>query len=282
MTSAPPYEPRRTTRRWPKWLLLGLIAVELVLVATGRLRLGTAIAVIVAIEVVITCVLIRVAWRAGRSQDGSALDRAEAAVAAIAGPVVATLMVGELRMLRSLWLGLRGRHDVPPGAVAIGYSRGRWAAPALFGFAALLELFAIDLLVPWERFGRYYGLRWVLLGLSAYGVLWVLMWVVAEKVHPHLITDRELRLRSGPMVLMRIRLDQIARATKSGLADPGPDVAVFAAPLVAPNLDLTLRTPVARLSWFGKEKGTFNRVALAVDDPAEAAQLLTRSDPSGE
>ncbi len=38
MTSAPPYEPRRTTRRWPKWLLLGLIAVEVVLVATGRLR----------------------------------------------------------------------------------------------------------------------------------------------------------------------------------------------------------------------------------------------------
>ncbi len=130
------------TASWPRWLLVGLIALEAILLATGRISLGAAIALIGAVEVAVTLILMVVGWRATRGFEGPFLDRLEIGIAAVAGGVVARLMVTEFRMLGSLMPGLRGDMRLPPKSIAIPYARGRWAAPALFGFAALAWLAA--------------------------------------------------------------------------------------------------------------------------------------------
>jgi hypothetical protein len=252
-----------------------LIALEAILLATGRISLGAAIALIGAVEVAVTLILMVVGWRATRGFEGPFLDRLEIGIAAVAGGVVARLMVTEFRMLGSLMPGLRGDMRLPPKSIAIPYARGRWAAPALFGFAALAELFAIDLLVPWDRMGSWGGLRWVALGLGAYGVLWVIMWVCAERAHPHYVSSTELVLRSGPMTIMRIPLAHVVKVAKRGYGDPSDDTHVLAAPLAPPNLDLHLSEPAVRLGWFGKSKGEHSLLALAVDDPAAAITAIS-------
>lgn len=79
---------------------------------------------------------------------------------------------------------------------------------------------SISSLVPWDRMGSWGGLRWVALGLGAYGVLWVIMWVCAERAHPHYVSSTELVLRSGPMTIMRIPLAHVVKVAKRGYGDP--------------------------------------------------------------
>lgn len=76
------------TASWPRWLLVGLIALEAILLATGRISLGAAIALIGAVEVAVTLILMVVGWRATRGFEGPFLDRLEIGIAAVAGGVV--------------------------------------------------------------------------------------------------------------------------------------------------------------------------------------------------
>ena len=87
--------------------------------------------------------------------------------------------------------------------MGICYARGRLPVGLVFAGLAVVELVAVDLLVPWERLGGFAWLRLVVLPASAYGVVWVALWMVAERTRPHLVTDEGLVLRWGHLPTAR-------------------------------------------------------------------------------
>ena len=121
----------------------------------------------------------------------------------------------------------------------------------MFGFAALAELVLIDLLIPWERFGRYADVRWVVFGLGVYGVLWVVMYVVGQHMYPHLIRDDELELRNGHFAVARIPRAALRDARPRPLRDAEEDRVVLSDPLAPANLDLDFTEAVAVRGMLG-------------------------------
>jgi len=180
----------------------------------------------------------------------------------------------------ALGRGLARRPHIPPGARPLRYARGRWAAPALFGFAALAELIAIDLLVPWERFESYAGTRWIVFLLGVYGVLWVVFYVVAQHMYPHLLHADELELRNGHFAVARVPRDAVIGARPRPMREDESDRVVLSDPLAPANLDLDFDRQIAIRGMLGGVKRRTSKLAIIVDDPREAADLLaTWADP---
>lgn len=103
-----------------------MVAAEVVLLVTGRVALGTAVAVFLAVELALAVVIVTVAWRAARTHPG---DRVTAAVRTVLPKPIAAAVLLELGQLRSLWLLACGgaptpnvpttrRSPTPPAAVA--------------------------------------------------------------------------------------------------------------------------------------------------------------------
>lgn len=83
------------------------------------------------------------------------------------------------------------RRAVPAGADAWGY--GRLVSPMLWlwVFGSAVETVAFHLLIPWE------GVRLAVDIVSIWGLIWMLGMLAGYQVYPHLVTDDEIRVRSG-------------------------------------------------------------------------------------
>ena len=103
----------------------------------------------------------------------------------------------ELALYRSLTRWVARRPDVSCGAKPIGYSR--LVAPMLWLwiFGSMVEVVAVELVLrhldqPWAA-----AVRVPMLLLGIWGVVWMLGVLASYRVRPHLLTDTELRIRSG-------------------------------------------------------------------------------------
>jgi hypothetical protein len=99
----------------------------------------------------------------------------------------------ELSLWRSLyqWLARRPTTD-DPGAVTFGNVSP--ALPIIWAFIVVsaIEVVVVDLIVS-----RWATVRAVLLWLGGYGLLWMFGLLAAMKVHPHVVSDHGIRVRSG-------------------------------------------------------------------------------------
>jgi hypothetical protein len=97
----------------------------------------------------------------------------------------------ELGMWRSLYRWIARRPVAPPGAKAFGYSAEK--TPILWAFIALnaIEIPAFHLLLPWPTVRRIVDV------LGAYSFVWMLGLLASIRVHPHVVGDSGLRIRSG-------------------------------------------------------------------------------------
>jgi hypothetical protein len=77
--------------------------------------------------------------------------------------------------------------------------------PILVAFSALaaFEIPVVSLLLPWPP------LRYILLALGVWGLLWMLGLLASLRVHPHVVSDTGLRLRSGAQLDLHIPWHQI-------------------------------------------------------------------------
>ena len=205
-----------------KWLLPVLIAVEIVLVWTGWLDLGTAIGVTVAIEVLLVVVAGRqlfVAVRRYHRQRTAGLDvwaALEDGLTVLLPRPVARIVSLEPRMIACLllWLFRRGRQ----GAGQFSYHRRSWGGALLILvlLTVPVEIFVVELLVPWA------WLRWVLLIAALYGVLWIGGLIASLKVLPHQLEAGGVRLRHGNLAEVLIPYHEIADVEQQSLRAPGP------------------------------------------------------------
>ena len=269
-----------------KWLLPALIVVEIVLVWTGWLDLGTAIGVTLAIEVLLVVVAGRqlfVAVQRYRRQRTAGLDvwaALEDGLTVLLPRPLARVVSLEPRMIACLllWLFRRWRS----GVGQFSYHQRSWGGALLILvlLTVPVEIFIVELLVPWA------WLRWVLLIAALYGVLWFGGLIASLKVLPHQLEAGGIRLRHGNVAEVLIPYHEIANIEQQPLRAPGgrdglvTDHSAGRAYLaVGGRTDITLRLRTAR-PVYGLLRPTppVTTVHVAADDPAHlAAALRTRT-----
>ena len=265
-----------------KWLLPVLIVVEIVLVWTGWLDLGTAIGVTLAIEVLLVLVAGRqlfVVVRRYRRQRTAGLDvwaALEDGLTVLLPRPLARIVSLEPRMIACLFLWLFRRRR--PGAGQFTYHRRSWGGALLILvlLTVPVEIFIVELLVPWA------WLRWTVLIAALYGVLWFGGLIASLKVLPHQLEAGGVRLRHGNLAEVLIPYHEIAGVEQQSIRAPGgrdglvTDRTAGSAYLaVGGRTDVTLRLHTARpVHGLLRPTPPVTTVHVAADNPAHLTEAL--------
>jgi hypothetical protein len=138
---------------------------------------------------------IRRIYRVEQYRQPYSLDAVRIALVRVMGRRVGGAICSELAALWYVLAGWRRRSsDRPAGDVFPGYHRN--AYPALLGavlLVGLIETSALHLLVSLWRG----SVAWVLTGLGAYSMVWLLGDFHAARHNPSLLTESHLHLRTG-------------------------------------------------------------------------------------
>jgi hypothetical protein len=186
---------------------------------------------------------------------------------------------GEIRLFQAIWQVTTGRRDVQPGEAGIGYARGRLFTELAFVLLSVAEMVAVHLLVPWDSLGPVAWLRTPLLLVSAYGVVWIALWMVAERTRPHLVTDEGLVLRWGHLPIATVPWELIAEVRERKRYSADESRLTHDIPLQGTNLDIELHTPMDARIPFKRRRRNVSGISLGVDDPAAAATLIRARIP---
>lgn len=187
---------------------------------------------------------------------------------------MAFLVFGELRLFEAVWQLATHRYDIRGDEAGIGYARGRLPVELVFAGLAVLELVAVDLLVPWERLGSFAWARLVALVASVYGVLWIAIWMIAERTRPHLATEDGLVLRWGHLPIAEIPWTAIADVRVHRRYSADEQRLTHDIPLQGTNLDLELHEPMTARIPFRRQRRQLTGISLGVDEPEQAAALI--------
>ena len=151
----------------------------------------------------------------------------------------------EAGIWRSLYQWLTRRHrSNDRDAVLFGYASQ--ITPILLAFIALaaLEIPILALLLPWP------AVSYPLLALGVWSLLWMLGLRAAVRVHPHVVADAGLRLRSGfqfdaciawnQISNIRLRRSSTGRKLQVEQSDTGTSVALQG----TTNIEVVFHEPV--------------------------------------
>jgi hypothetical protein len=271
-----------------RWLAPALFVVEVVLVATGRLALGPAVVVLVAVEAavlvtVLTCAAVHYR-RSRRSGVEPATARVDALHVTLPRPVARAIR-RELDLVTAVvrW-AMRRPQGLPEGAPPqrddgrngelayrlIPYGRDQVALVWLFICITAVEIAVVEFLVPWP------ALRLVLLLVGVYGMLVMAGFVAINRTRPHVLTAQHIRLRCGSLADVRIPLDGIAsvrrdlRGAGYGPVITGDVLTLGVGGRTQVTITLTASTDVDA----GVTNGVVRAVRIAADDPRTAVAVL--------
>ena len=204
-------------------------------------------------------------WTAVRIGRGLAQGDSIAAVAGLVLPApLVRFMAMEMRVMRLALFGWRRGQDVPEGAQAFDYHR--YLAPLLY---TLLVLQAIELGVT-HLLLRHWSptAAWILFALGVGGALWLVGLAQGFRIHPVLLTDEGLRVRSGVLHDVLVPYDALGGVVRGfdGTTVKAKDT-LNQAVLSWPNVMLALVRPVTVPSPFGGTREVV-RIAMRIDDSA--------------
>lgn len=277
---------REAAVRVLKWVTAAVIAVEVLLVATGVLDLGDAVVIAVGLEALcgLLTLALAVAARAAYRQlrrDGVRRWEAflQAAGTVLPGPAV-SLLRHEVGGVMSTGLLLRGRRDVPAGATVIRYGSAHKAFLIVMMVLGPVEILLAELLVPWA------WLRVTLLVLAVYGVLWLFGLYAGIHTRPHYADDVHLVVRMGHLAAVTVDL-RCVRAVRlephgryKGLVSVRDGVvAVPGMSGTAVTVDLT---PDATVQVRGRGAVPAGEVRFDADDPRAARESISERLRAGQ
>ena len=185
----------------------------------------------------------------------------------------------EIRVWADLIRLMRRKRVVAPGQVPIPAETGLWGIPGMMTIATIIEIIALELLLPWP------AVRVVLALVSIYSL--VILWglIGQRAVHPHTLGP-ELVLKRGRTIIARIDVADVAEAVVSRdyaaeqyavdggvltLANgQGANVHVT----LLPDADSAQAQPPTWIPWKKKPMETVTEIALWADDPIEAVSAI--------
>lgn len=113
----------------------------------------------------------------------------ERSLSEVLPPKALFMVKHEIGVFISLGRLITWRKDVPPNATEIKYGHQMRLFIAILIAASIVEIVAVELLVPFDV------LRWIILFLSVYSLLWIIGLMAATIVYPHYVTPDELVIR---------------------------------------------------------------------------------------
>lgn len=122
--------------------------------------------------------------------------------------LVVRLIKLELALYLALGRWIVRRPQVPAGTTPWGYSRDVTPVMGLWIFASALEVPLVHVLVPWD------SVRLVLLGVSVWGLVWMLGMLASIRIYPHLADEDGVRIRYGRFADLRVPWDRVAGVTR--------------------------------------------------------------------
>lgn len=259
-----------------RWAVVAVPLADAVLAVTGVLDVRTAVVVGLALEVLLAGVIVAelVAFRRGyRRARAAGVPRSTAAsaglTAALPAPIVWFLRA-EAGIAHALWRAVR-RRSRPDGGTALPYTDRiavmLWTTVGI----GVVETAVVHLLVPWPT------LRWVLLVLSGYGLLWLVGLVCSLRQHPHVLGDAELVLRFAHLRGTRVPLDGLVAARRDVRTGHRHNVERLGGTLSLSvagetSVELAFDPPVEVEVRGGS--GRYDTVRFFADDPRAAVRLL--------
>ncbi|MEL6528894.1 MAG: hypothetical protein AAFQ27_02975 [Pseudomonadota bacterium] len=186
------------------------------------------------------------------------------AVETIIPPVLVGLAIAELRVIYLALFRWNAPLDVPAGARAFSYHT--YLNPMIASILVLqvLEMSVVHLLLMvWAP-----TFAWIMLGLSAWGVIWTIALLKSFRINPVLVDEMSVRVRSGMIHDVIIPKDCIASFQTAFSSEELNDKSVLnLAILSAPNVGLRFVRPVPIPTRFGGTR-MLRGVALRLDDSA--------------
>ena len=265
-----------------EWPLPILILVEIVLVRTGWLSIGQAIAIVVLVEGALTLVAgvqaIRVVrrYRHQRAAGRGGVEAFEDALTVLMPHRLARLVALELR----LWLCLGRwlfRHYRPDECHFSYRKRSIVSALAILVIlTAPVEILTLELLISWA------WLRWVLLALAVYGMIWVIGLYASLVVLPHRMADDGLWIRYGLLSEAFIPFPEVVDIQvasrkvptgRDGLRVVEEERAAYLAVGGWTDATLTLRRPQPFRTAFGRTAPA-DTLHIAVDEPQRLREAV--------
>ena len=199
----------------------------------------------------------------------------EEAAAIVLPPKLVRFMSAESRIMRLALWGWRRGQDIPAGAQ--GFSYHRFLLPMIYVFLALqaIELAVMHvLLMQWNA-----TVAWIWFSLGIAGGLWIVGLAQGFRIHPVLLTEQGLHVRSGVMVDLLVPYDAIAEVVLSfGAEQVKAADTLNHAVLSWPNAMLELDRKLTVRPLIGSEH-QIRRIALRIDESAAFLAALAERAP---
>lgn len=267
-----------------KWLLPGLIVLQVGLIVGGIVPPDTALLLGAVVELLLLSIIIRQGlvamrrYRLGRSGGLSVEGSVVRGLSVFLPEKAARLVALEPRIWFYLYKWIRRK---PAGAQEFGYRRRSMvgALVVVTLLTAPLEILVAELLVPWV------AVRWIILVLGLYGLLWAAGLYASIQVRPYRLDTSGLWIYYGVLAEGFIPYKDVAavdlarhaiRSRQEGLVHtPGDGGSTYI--VVGGRTDVTLRlTSPALVQGLLSAGRPALTVGLAVDEPGQFVAALNR------
>ena len=269
-------------KRVLRWSLPVVLLIEAALVWSGGLGVGGAILVVAGIEVVVLIVgvgevlVVFRRYRNGRRAGLGAWEALEGGMALVVPRPVARLMVSEPRMFACLARWASGRASLGEGEFGYGKGSPLGMLLVMVVLATPVEVVFWELLVPWA------WLRWTLLALSVYSVLWLFGLYASRITLPHRLEEGGLRLRHGVLAEAFVPYAEVERVEKrrrkspndgDGLQSSPDGDAAYLATNGRVDLALELKNSLT-VRGFLRDAASVGTIHVAADEPDKMLREL--------
>jgi hypothetical protein len=165
-----------------------------------------------------------------------------------------------------IWYAHRGwrlRPELPAQAVAFPGHRKSGYTGIIVGLLMVIgiELLAVHLLIAtWSTVAA-----WILTGLTAYGVVWLIGDLQALRLRPSWVSDHTICMRLGLRWTVTTPQNQLLRVRKLGRGERVTSALSLALPN-APRVLIELKTPTMAIGAYGLRREV-DSIELGLDDP---------------
>jgi hypothetical protein len=258
-----------------KWLLPVLIIIEIFLVFSGIIDIKTAVGIIIGVELSLAFVgttqIVRVFRRYKQNRENginiwtALID----GLSVVLPTFAARAVVLEFQLWTSLFIWAFQLYRKPPDTYTYHKHSILGIAILIVLFCCPFEIAIFELIIPWA------WLRWTLLILSIYSLIWVLGFYSSLVIHPHRIDENGVKLHFGAFAdgfipiadISEIKSEKRNTPKKSrGLLIDSVQSTAYICMEFESNITIELSVPIF-LNGFTSRTTEVRIICISVDDP---------------
>jgi hypothetical protein len=263
-----------------RWLIPGVLALELLLLVTGVIDLGTGVTIVLALELVLLAFVLlqsRAAWstyQAARAGGDDEIGAAGTALDAVLPAPAAAVFKQDLLLWRALYLAVRRNKEVGADEAPIAYGKEVRSTIGLVLIADSVVLVVIHLVIPWP------AVRTVMLILGIIGLFWLVAFMATLRVYPHCVGSRRIRLRFASFhdISVPAALIESARIEKrsKGMRRAAEVVDGTLVMEVSGLTNITIELGGTHNVRLRRSECPITKVRCYAEEPAEAVELIRK------